>query len=599
MSDIYTTLRFSPRKKRCPSSDLEENTFTPKKLRIALVPFFSFFAYQIDNPVVHFSPPTPPPTNRKKRRDDASALPSHLSRLDTIHTALQQALSHALATCAVSPASDTGTIRNVLNHYSLNAYTGLTTHFQIDDLRRLCWLWEWDGHPVPTADKLTNAAGNQDDDDDENPFLDTKSVSPPPPKDWKRGAMGIVVSAASHKLDRKRVPAYGIGIEVEIDIDKDMTGGMAAVARWTGTADSRKQEFREKLKKWNDLHSDSETVPQVPLADLPKLASPTKMSGLTRLFAAHSPKAASTSVVPPTVPSSPTRTPMKSPLKHAMRDFAIPFPKLSPLKTPTKRSTIPFPSPARSSASPFPQTPRHRAKESVEISVPSTPVHQRGTQAPTFPETPSSSRRRALYERIRQKSLTASPSKSPLKGSAGSTLTRDQMLKLSQDEMRRRCLLGRLSGVAESVWMRFSTPTPGMGTPSSRKRRTLPTSDVAAAVMKSSPVPISLSEANESLEILTKLCPFFLKPLVIGGQDWLEMPPTAAATPPTPSSSTASSVINSPIKGSPRRPPASPGSSKLDKATELLTRSPKRVANETGGLRQVREIIRRELELSD
>lgn len=92
-----------------------------------------------------------------------------------------------------------------------------------------------------------------------------------------------------------------------------------------------------------------------------------------------------------------------------------------------------------------------------------------------------------------------------------------------------------------------------------------------------------MSEAIESLEMLTDLCPFFLKSLNITGEEWLEMPKPAPAAdavgPPTPSS---------------------PGSRKVkDSAKELLTRSPKRVKREGGGLREVREIIRRELELQD
>ncbi|KAJ7937831.1 hypothetical protein B0H13DRAFT_1852131 [Mycena leptocephala] len=68
--------------------------------------------------------------------------------------------------------------------------------------------------------------------DDGNPFLDHR----PPQKGWTRGAMGMVLSPATHctGADAKRVPAHGIGIEVEIDIDKDISGGMAAVARWAG-----------------------------------------------------------------------------------------------------------------------------------------------------------------------------------------------------------------------------------------------------------------------------------------------------------------------------------------------------------------------------
>lgn len=144
----------------------------------------------------------------------------------------------------MSPSSDTGIVRNVLNHMSIMTYSGLTTKFDVDDLKRLCWIWEWDSDSLPdvkTEDKEI---------DDENPFLD---VPPQPPaKDWTRGAMGLVITPTSHysKSAGKRVPVYGIGIEVEINIDKDMGGGMAAVARWTADAEKRRTEFRNKLQCW-------------------------------------------------------------------------------------------------------------------------------------------------------------------------------------------------------------------------------------------------------------------------------------------------------------------------------------------------------------
>jgi hypothetical protein len=69
--------------------------------------------------------------------------------------------------------------------------------------------------------------------------------------------MGFVVSSATHysKADRKRVPAYGMGIEVEIDIDKDMGSGMAAVARWTAMADKRRLNFLAKLRRWIEVNT--------------------------------------------------------------------------------------------------------------------------------------------------------------------------------------------------------------------------------------------------------------------------------------------------------------------------------------------------------
>jgi hypothetical protein len=194
------------------------------------------------------SPPSPSPSVQSKKSDTSVPikLPSHLARLQNTHTALQHALSHALATCAVSPTSDTGIVRNVLNSFSLNAYSGLSTHCGTEDIRRLCWLWEWD------AETLDNKAQKEDVEDD-NPFLETPQSSLP--KDWTRGSMGIVLSAATHfsKIDKKRVAAYGIGIEVEMDIDKDMGWGMAAVARWTAGTEVRTQQFQSKLLRWMEV----------------------------------------------------------------------------------------------------------------------------------------------------------------------------------------------------------------------------------------------------------------------------------------------------------------------------------------------------------
>jgi hypothetical protein len=128
----------------------------------------------------------------------------------------------------------------VLNNLSLSTYSGLSTRFEVDDLRRLCWIWEWDEITQPSVASSSS--------EDENPFLEEK----PTPKDWTRGAMGIVLSPATHHLrgDGKRVPAYGIGIEVDMDINKDMPGGMAAVARWTTAGQGRREAFRKKLDHW-------------------------------------------------------------------------------------------------------------------------------------------------------------------------------------------------------------------------------------------------------------------------------------------------------------------------------------------------------------
>jgi len=133
--------------------------------------------------------------------------------------------------------------------------------------------------------------------------------------------------------------------------------------------------------------------------------------------------------------------------------------------------------------------------------------------------------------------------------------------------------------------MLFSGPAGSTtATPSSRKRRALPLPEISAAIVKSSPVPISEAEAVESVNMLTKLCPFFIKPLSIDGEDWFEMP----------ASSVAEKVEE---KQAPPSPSARKGKGRdITSAEEVLTRSPKRVKKEGGGLREVRERVRRELD---
>ncbi|KAH9943311.1 uncharacterized protein BXZ73DRAFT_87662 [Epithele typhae] len=632
MADLYTSLHVSPKKKRTlPSSD-DEDVLTPKRLR--------------RNSTV---PPTPS-TSRRKQTNTAEAgpdtLPEHLARLHKIQTSLQQALSHALATCAVAPSEDTGIVRNVLNHLSLGAYSGFATHITLDDLKRLCWLWEWDGASAKPESNTDAGEGKgkgkgkaEDavavDDEDENPFLeDAKPVEDAKPKEWMRGGMGFVVSQTTHhvKSAATRVSVYGFGIEVEMDIDKDMKGGMAAVARWTADSETRRKELFVKLQKWSKLHSKEPAIPRVPMADLPTLPSAARPSNLTRLLASASPKSPSSSTIlaapqPPGSPTRASRSPSKSPTK-TLRDFAVPFPVTpssrltTPHGTPTTDRIFKTPTTNRIFKTPstnrilFPKTPSSRHSTTSEASdprtptasktpslsgretptasddsVPSTPTHQRGPDAVAVPQTPTSSRRQALYERVRQRSLQNTPTKAD---PTGASMSKDQLLRLSQEEMRRRCLLGRLSGVADSVWMFFSNPMSSASVkPGTRKRRAMPVSEVATAVVKSSPVPLSLAEARESLEMLVKLCPFFIRQMDVGGEEWLEMPATSTDADGDDDKDVAAPVVPA--------VPSSPGKLKArdESAVEVHTRSPRRVKKEYGGLREVRERIRKELESVD
>jgi hypothetical protein len=208
----------------------------------------------------------------------------------------------SLATAQISPDSDTGLVPNVLNHLSLQE-RGLGVRVTVDDLKKLCWIWEWDGVTVPSniarrgavasSVKKPGNKGKQikdeddsdvegeiigedpednpflakpiatggDDGEDPNPFL-AKEPATPPPKDWIRGSMGFCISSTMHvtRLDKsspnKRVPAYGIGIEVDWsheDVVGGRVGGMTAVARWTGGGETRKKGLRKKLNDWKEV----------------------------------------------------------------------------------------------------------------------------------------------------------------------------------------------------------------------------------------------------------------------------------------------------------------------------------------------------------
>lgn len=83
--------------------------------------------------------------------------------------------------------------------------------------------------------------------------------------------------------------------------------------------------------------------------------------------------------------------------------------------------------------------------------------------------------------------------------------------------------------------------------------------------------------------MLAKLCPYFIRSLSIDREEWFEMP--------------APSVEKDEEKQAPASPSARKGKGRdMTSAEEVLTRSPKRVKKEGGGLREVRERIRRELD---
>ncbi|KAF8529288.1 hypothetical protein BU17DRAFT_73431 [Hysterangium stoloniferum] len=525
-------LNLSPRKKRAQLLD-DESVITPKKIRTASLISTSKAI--------------------TSRTTSSPFLPEHLARIQTIHASLQHALSVALATSAVSPSVDTGRVPNVLNHLTLCTSMGFTVNCDTNDIRRLCWIWEWDAISLPGT-KATTTQHLVDDED--NPF-----VVPDAPANWIRGAMGLIISPTTHfaRTEGKRLPVYGIGIEVEMGLGEGKGGGMAAVARWTAEGEVRKRQLESKLRAWIKLNATSTPVPELPLADLPVLPSVAKTTSLTRMFAKSMANPSSSPQRSPSHPGSATRPP---------KEFAAPFPT-----TPQTPST----SPSKTARDFF----------AARSTPPQTPPHQTGHSATTMCQTPTSSRRAALYERIRLKSLTSTPSSSGQDKSdiSGTKMTREAMKQLGQEELRRRLLLGRMDDVAATVWALFSSPAQTSSTPMSiaRKRRTMETREVVRALVSSATVPISAADAQDSITLLMSICPFFLRPLVIAGEDWVEMPASNPAS--------TCNQFGSATPPSPRR--------KEESGEEVLNRSPRTVKPERGGLREVRERVRRELEIYD
>ena len=216
-------------------------------------------------------------------------------------------MSFALATGQKAPDPENGRVPAVLNHLGIAERGMGSIRMDADDLRRLCWIWEWDPdaeHEGPStqetkpvlSERTTRTHVHSDasmrsvdsaeevGDEDDNPFLVKHTLvrgkaqgdnpfiggsESETPKDWIRGGSGFIITPALHVQKNtatgtsKREPAYGIGIEVDWaheDVSGGRVGGMGAVSRWVTAGETRKPAFKEKLERWvevslmGDLH---------------------------------------------------------------------------------------------------------------------------------------------------------------------------------------------------------------------------------------------------------------------------------------------------------------------------------------------------------
>ncbi|BEJ14158.1 hypothetical protein CspHIS471_0313320 [Cutaneotrichosporon sp. HIS471] len=466
-------------------------------------------------------PPTPRTVRRKRDDDDdtprplakrrhvgRSHLPEHLQTLLTLHHAFNIALSLQLAQHppVLPPHSASATrveVPNVTTFLALRDVVERTSgrRFAKEELARLAWLWTWDGESLPAEDK-----------EDDNPFLVKPVV------ESVCGLSYLITVTRTLDPSGRRVHTHGVGLELELQAGETRQfllggavgglgtqgqgGGVRLMGRWNAGADLRQDEVQRRLERWVELNG-GEVEP---------------------LESVH-------------LPTPTTR--------NSGRSSIPPIPLLPLPKLPSASSGNLFGSPSVSSEPGLTMSP----KKPILLSDPFEIKEKTTTGTPD-------QRKKALFARIKARSAKPTLSESLVAGS--SVLHRP-----GSDELKRRATLSRLESIAEGVWMMFSAPPPGSGSGTPRaRRRALPLSEVAETIVQSSKNPISIAEAEASLNLLVELCPFFLGSKRVGRHDWLELKAEVQASP-----------LQIPQGG-----PASPGR-----------------VRRTGGLREVRERIRREL----
>ncbi|KAG8883038.1 hypothetical protein FRB97_007303 [Tulasnella sp. 331] len=523
-------------------SDGDDDVLTPKKARSKV-------------------PPTP--TSAKSRN---VRLPTQLQHVHSAYIAIEEALIPALASNGVAAPTMDKTrpglmnILHVLTHFTV---PGLS----LDNLKRLVYLLEWD-HTSDATPRRPSQLPNAN--------LDDPFVAPGTSADWTRGGHGVVVSQTTH-LNRstgRRCAAYAIGIQIESDSTPKGKGrvGMNTVTRWLERGSERKAMVELKLQRWVEVHKKAAREPFRMSSERATSPTPVQMPAIPMAIL---PSLTSAST------SSPIKSPTKSPVKRALISSAF--------STPTK-SVVPFPTPD--------QTPDPVASSSTS-SVPSTPQKDRDVR------TPSTARRDALKERIRQRSLQTNGS--PTKGSVVVTLgtekdgtPREKLV--SRQELKRRLVLGRLESIAECIASLLSGSRVGSSSNSPYKRKIMRLDEVVRVIVKSAKLPISEAEATEAVELLMSLCPTFVSPKIIDREMWLEMPTAVIPAPsfgPSPIKE-ASSIPSTPRKARPIAAPRSPSGPSLRSVTpsspsRRVPPSPGRLLPQSPGSRLTKDELEEEL----
>lgn len=402
-------------------------------------------------------------TDSQTGKTKLQVLPGHLRTLILLHHAFDVALGLWLATHPpILPPLDiagrsyeTGLdvdLIDLTNYLQIKGLVEKTCgrRFGITELRRLVWVWQWQGDEDAIeslgnldASQLSKDAGNNIKRVQASQYLITLARTLDPVTTRRTITHGIGLCL---RLTHAEVSSITNSLHTQMGANAGATVGMGALGRWSAAVEDRGKDFETKIWKWWELctnrsagkageqdevtgETEDMMVPNVPMADLPKLPQARmNLPGATS-------SAASTSAQSRHASSKPALLP-------AFNIDSAPSSSSPKLPGPSPRSSLPTPAPS--------------SEIDVFGSVKSIPppTSSASSSATSTPSKRSviADRRQALYDRIKARTTR--------EGASSSSSTSNSMLNLegmskadAASELKRRSTLSRLEGVAEGVWM--------------------------------------------------------------------------------------------------------------------------------------------------
>jgi len=206
-------------------------------------------------------------------------LPSHLDTLLSLHRALDLSLSLHIATKPpiLPPISDRqsdgsavvkleGLVSFIGVKESVERISGRT--FGMGELRRLRWLWEWDGSLDAVPDDLRPEQGWKGKSKEGTTGDDQLMSSSTPSSHLSTSSSYLLTPTRTiDPRSSRRTHTYGIGITLILTPSEVVSAGntllgsrgvgsaagMGAVGRWSAGGERRAKEVEEKWKRWREI----------------------------------------------------------------------------------------------------------------------------------------------------------------------------------------------------------------------------------------------------------------------------------------------------------------------------------------------------------